>query len=209
MSESMKMKSPSFDINQPVKLKVIRPDGDVTITLRFPTDEEWIERSRRRKIRSRNLGNGKTQSIQNPPDSHNAELVNGLRVGECAEVDLHEAKRILDRISTAAIDGDITREGANLRIPLKILGVSTVHIIRIPTERERGEFLQMSGVPTISQGNIDTYGFNLGGAADLYPKLRKDAIGYTGNVSVVHALAILNAAFEFIDQEIEGEDPNP
>jgi hypothetical protein len=197
-----------FDINKPVKEKVVRPEGDVVVTLRFPTDEQWIERSLRRKIRSRNLGNGKTQSIPQLADPHDAELVNRLHVGEGAEVDLHEAKRILDRLSTAAIDGDIVREGAYLRIPMKIFGVPTVHVIRIPTERERAEFVQMSGVPTISQGNINTYGFNLGGAAELYAKLRKEVIGYVGNVSVVHALAVTNAAFEFIDQEIEGEDPN-
>jgi hypothetical protein len=208
MSENIEKKSPTFDVNQPVKAKVVRPEGDLSITLRFPTDDEWIERSRRRKSRSRNLGNGKMQNIPQGPDPKDADLVKNLIVGEALDFDVHEAKRILDRLSTAAVDGDIVREGANLRIPLKVFSAPTVHVIRIPSERERGEFLQASGVPTVSQGNIDTYGFNLGAAAELYPKLRKEAIGYVGNVSVVHALAILTAAFEFIDQEIEGEDPN-
>jgi len=124
-------------------------------------------------------------------------------------VDMHEAKRILERISTTTIEEEIVREGSNLRIPMRIFGINTFHVLRVPTERERGEFLQMSGVPTISQGNIDTYGFNLGGAADLYKKLHKESIGYVGDVSVVHALAAIVAAFAFIDKESEGDDPNP
>jgi hypothetical protein len=205
----MEDKKPTFSIEKPIKTKLIRPDGDVVITLRFPSDDEWIERSRRRKIRSRNLGNGKTQNIPQAPDLQDMTLVNSLVIGEGKVEDEHEAKRVLDRVSTATVDSDIVREGSNLRIPLRIFGVQTMHIVRVPTERERGEFLQNSGIPTISQGSIDTYGFNLGGAADLYAKLKKDVIGYDGAVSVVHALAVVSAAFEFIDQEIEGDDPNP
>lgn len=201
-------KTPVFDIGQPVKAKIVRPEGDLIVSLRFPIDDEWIERSRRRKIRSRNLGNGKTQNIPQAPDPHDIDLVNSLIIGEGKVADEHEAKRVLDRISVSAIAAGIVREGSHLRIPLQIFGVTTVHVIRVPTERERGEFMEISGVPTISQGSIDTYGFNLGGAADLYAKLKKEVIAYIGNVSVVHALAIISAAFEFIDQEIEGEDPN-
>ena len=205
----MEEKKPkAFDIEQPLKAKIVRPEGDVIVTLRFPNDNEWIERSRRRKTRSRNLGNGKTQSIPQLPDPHDTELVNSLIIGEGAVADEYEAKRVLDYMSTTAVDADIVREGANLKIPLRIFGCQTTHIIRVPTEREKGEFVQASGIPTISQGSIETYGFNLGGAADLYAKLRKEVIGYTGSVSVVHALAVISAAFEFIDQEIEGDDPN-
>ena len=198
-----------FDATLPFKVRIVRPEGDEIITMRFPSDDQWIERSRRRKIRSRNLGNGKAQSIPEGPDPHDAELVNGLRVGECAEVDPYEAKRILERISMVTFEEDPTREGACLRIPMRVRGVRTVHVLRVPTERQRGEFLQMSGIPAISQGSIETYGFNLGGAKELYDQLNKESVGYAGEVPVVHKLAAVNAAFEAVDKALEGDGENP
>lgn len=199
-----------FDLNQPIKAKVVRPEGDAIIEIKFPSDEQWIERSRRRKIKSRNLGNGKVQSIPQGPDPHDAELVNSLRIEGCAvEVDMYEAKRILDKISMATFEEEPSREGANLRIPMKALGVGTVHFLRVPTERDRNDFMELAGVPGVSHGNIDIYGFNLGGAAVVYDKLKQNAHGYAGAVPVVHKLAIINAAFEFIDKELEGDDENP
>ncbi len=198
-----------FDLEKPIKAKVVRPDGDVLITLRYPSNEQWIERSRRRKIRTRNLGGGKSQSIPQSPDPQDAELVNSLRIDESPEVDEYEAKRILDSLGSVQIDEEPVREGSIIRVPMRARGIDLVHALRIPTERERGSFLESSGIPVISHGSIDTYGFNLGAAEATYRQLCQESIGYKGMVPVPHMLAAINAAFEFIDKQLEGDDENP
>jgi hypothetical protein len=198
-----------FDVTAVFRDKLPRPEGILTVTLKFPTDEQWIERSRRRKIRQRNLGNGKVQSITMPPDHLDLELIDSLKEDKDAQIDVHEAKRLLERLSTVTMDEEPTREGSLIRIPMRAHGINTVHFLRVPTERDRYEFIEFSGVPTVSRGSIDTYGFNLGAAKPIYAKLCEKSIGYAGAVPISHMLAAINAAFDFIDREIEGDDVNP
>jgi hypothetical protein len=210
MQESMENKIQLFDMNSFFTVPILRTEGYVNISVRFPSDKQWIDRSLRRKTRQRNLGRNKTEIIKQPLDPLDAELINELRAPESPEVDAAEAKKILSRLSEILIEESPTRESILLlRVPITAWGVKTTHILRNPSESDREEFMDLSGIPTVSQGSIDTFGFNIGGAADLYKKICKEATGYAGPVPVVHQLAAINAAFEFYELEIDGASPNP
>lgn len=48
--KTMNESSCVFDATRPVALQLRGPDGLKTVPIRFPSDEEWIERQRRRKV---------------------------------------------------------------------------------------------------------------------------------------------------------------
>ena len=199
----------AFDINEPIRLKVIRPEGDAVISIKFPSDSQWIERSGRRKSKDRSLGNGKTQSIPSTSDPRDAELINSLRVGEGPDVDMYEAQKILEKISSVTYGEDPVRDGQYFRVSFVARGAELTHLIRVPTEADQAEFRRMASIPSIQQGNIVTYGFNLGAAADSYNKLCKEQTGYAGAVPIVHKLAAIHSAFEAVDKLTMDDDENP
>ena len=63
----METKIPVFDATRPVVMKLRAPGGAKTIRVRFPTDEEWNERQRRRKVIIKHLGRGMSETT--PPEA--------------------------------------------------------------------------------------------------------------------------------------------
>ena len=54
----METTTPVFDATRPVAINLRTPEGVKTIRVRFPTDAEWTERQRRRKVVVKQLGRG-------------------------------------------------------------------------------------------------------------------------------------------------------
>ncbi len=47
-----------FDSTKPITMNLRSPEGLKPIRVRFPSDDEWIERQRRRKVTIKQLGRG-------------------------------------------------------------------------------------------------------------------------------------------------------
>ena len=55
------METPVFDATRPITINLRTPGGLKTVRVRFPSDDEWIARQRRRKVPSskvKQLGRG-------------------------------------------------------------------------------------------------------------------------------------------------------
>ena len=193
-----------FNVEDKIKARVVRPEGDVVLSLRFPTDQEWIDRSLRRKYRELNLGRGKTQTVQQSPDQKDAELVMDLQEENPIDIEAREASRILERLSITSEPEEVQREGVIFVIAFKARGIRLVHKLRPPTEAERAAFAEMSP-PVVTQGAISTYGFNIGAAGDLYNKVVKESSGYVGAVPIVHKAAAISAMMAKI-ADIEADE---
>src|ERR1700726_3620885 len=62
VERTRQLDTPVFDASRPLTLNLRAPEGMKTINLRFPTDDEWIERQRRRKAIVKDLGRGMTET---------------------------------------------------------------------------------------------------------------------------------------------------
>ncbi len=84
-----------FDAARPVALNLRTPVGVKTVRTRFPTDEEWIERQRRRKVIVKQLGRGISETTIPNSEDADAALLAKIRVAEpdAPEVDAFEASR--------------------------------------------------------------------------------------------------------------------
>ncbi len=184
-----------FDVNQQISIKAQLPDGSIkAITVRFPTDEELIERGRRIKVVTLNLGRGIQETVDQDPDPADAELINKiLRMGEGPDVDEYEAYRIIEEITSSSM-GEAAFDGEKVSVPLTAPGgIKTAHELRLPTAKEKFTYdKQFASVR--SQQNKQVMSFSLSTAGDLYDKLKRTATGYAGDiVPIVHKQAVVLA----------------
>jgi len=187
-----------FDTNRQMEITLQSAEGAKTITVRFPSDQQWIERQRKRKILIKNLGRGMSETITPDSSDFDADLVAELRAGEEPAIDGFEASRILDEISRADVDS-IEREENLFRVHLQIPGSRTIHVMKIPSSRDlfqhRRSFYRIIDLPY----NRQQLTINLDAAADLYKKLCESNEGYAASVPIIHQAAAIQAVVSEVE----------
>jgi hypothetical protein len=199
-----------FDAKQPITIHLRTPDGVKSICVRFPTDEEWIDRQKKRKVIVKQLGRGVSETTI--PDSAEADaaLLAKIRLPEesAPEVDAFEASRIIEQLSQSDVD-DVVQEGDAFRVMLRVPGGSVAHILKMPSARDvfeyRRGFARVLDLPY----NRQELTINLAPAAALFKKLLESSEGYTGDVPIIHQAVAVKAAIDALDGMFqESGDPN-
>ena len=195
-----------FDGSRQVEIKLQSAEGTKTVTVRFPTDEEWVERQRRRKIIIKQLGRGVSETVVPGSEDADAELLSKLRVGEGPEVDAFEATRILEQLSQADVD-DVLPEAGAFRVLVRVPGGITAHVLRMPSAKDvieyRRAFARILDLPF----NKQELTVNLAAAGDLYKKLCQGTEGYAGAVPVIHQAVAVKAAIDALEAGFEVDRP--
>ncbi len=117
------------------------PDGVKTVRVRFPSDDEWTVRQRRRKVIVKNLGRGMSQTTVAGGEEVEAALVTKIRVEEenPVEIDPFEATRIIEQLSQAEVD-DVVSAGGSFRVTMRVLGGITTHLLKMPAAKDVIEY---------------------------------------------------------------------
>lgn len=187
-----------FDASKPITVNLRTPDGLKAIRLRFPTDEEWIERQKRRKVLIKQLGRGVSETIVSGGEDADAALLAKIREDEGPEVDAFEASRLVEQLSQADVD-DVVQEGDRFQVTLRVLGGTVTHEIRMPSAKDvfdyRRSFARVLDLPY----NRQELTINLGAAGALYKKLAESTDGYAGDVPVIHQAVAVKAAIDALD----------
>jgi hypothetical protein len=199
-----------FDAKQPITLHLRTPDGVKAVRVRFPSDEEWIERQKKRKVIVKQLGRGVSETTI--PDSAEADaaLLAKIRLPEenAPEVDAFEASRIIEQLSQADVD-DVVQVGDGFRVTMRVLGSTVSLVLRMPSAKDvfeyRRGFARVLDLPYNRQELI----INLAPAAALFKKLLESTEGYAGDVPVIHQAVAVKAAIDALDGVFqESGDPN-
>jgi hypothetical protein len=199
-----------FDAARPIALQLRTPAGLKTVRVRFPNDEEWIERQRKRKVIVKQLGRGVSEtSIPNSEDA-DAALLAKIRVPDenAPELDAFEASRVIEQLSQAEVD-DVVQAGDAFRVTLRVLGGTAAHLLKMPSAKDvfeyRRGFARVLDLPYNRQELI----INLAPAGALYKRLAQTAEGYAGEVPVIHQAVAVKAAIDALDAAFqETADPN-
>lgn len=206
----METNSVVFDASRPVTVNLRTPDGVKSIRVRFPTDEEWIDRQRKRKVIVKQLGRGVSETTI--PDSQDVDgaLLAKIRVGEDEGpvVDPFEASRVIEQLSQAEVD-DVASIGDGFRVTVRVLGGTVTHELRMPSAKDvfdyRRGFARVLDLPYNRQELV----INLAPAATLYKKLIQSSEGYAGDVPIIHQAVAVKAAIDALDAIFqETSDPN-
>jgi len=199
-----------FDAKQAITIHLRTPDGVKTVRVRFPTDEEWIERQRRRKVIIKQLGRGISETVVPNSEDVDAALLAKIRAEEQdpVEIDPFEASRIIEQLSQAEVD-DVVQTGDAFRITLRVLGGTVTHVLAMPSAKDvfeyRRAFARILDLPF----NKQELTINLAAAGTLYKKLARSAEGYAGEVPIIHQAVAVKAAIDALDAGFQEErDPN-
>lgn len=114
------METMVFDASRPIAINLRTPNSMKTVRVRFPSDEEWMDRQRRRKVIVKQLGRGISETSIPDFEDADAALLGKIRVSEenASEVDAFEASRIIEQLSQAEVD-DVAQEGDAFRVTLR------------------------------------------------------------------------------------------
>ena len=206
----MEQTIPVFDAARPIALQLRTSAGVKTVRVRFPSDEEWTERQRRRKVIIKQLGRGVSETIIANGEEADGTLLAKIRTPEenAPEVDPFEASRIIEQLSQAEVD-DVVQAGDAFRVTLRVLGGTVTHVLKMAsakdvTEYRRG-FARVLDLPY----NRQELTINLAAAGALYKKLITTTEGYAGDAPVMHQAVAVKAAIDALDAGfLEPGDPN-
>jgi hypothetical protein len=197
-----------FDSNRRIALQIRMPEGVKTVRVRFPSDDEWAERQRRRKVIIKQLGRGVSETTIASGEEVDAALLAKIREGEGPEVDPFEASRIIEQLSQAEVD-DVVQTADSFRVTLRVMGGSVVHLLKMPSAKDvfdyRRGFARVLDLPY----NRQELTINLAAAGALYKKLITATEGYAGEAPVIHQAVAVKAAIDALDSAFqETGDPN-
>ena len=191
-----------FDATRPVAINLRGPDGVKTIRVRFPTDDEWAERQRRRKVIVKNLGRGISETMIPNGEDIDAALLAKIRSEEAPEVDAFEAQKVIEQLSTTDVD-DVVVAGDSFRVTLRVLGGVVTHLLKMPSAKDvntyRRGFARVLDLPF----NRQELTLNVRAAGDLYKKLLDATEGYVGDVPIIHQAVAVKAAIDALDTSFQ------
>lgn len=206
----METKTPVFDATVPVALQLRTPEGVKTVRVRFPSDEQWTERQRRRKVIIKQLGRGISETIIPNAEDVDAALLAKIRIEDesPAEVDPFEAVRCIEQLGQTDVD-DVVQTGDAFRVTTRVLGGATVHMLRMPSAKDvfeyRRGFARVLDLPF----NKQELTINLTSAAALYKKLLQGTEGYAGETPIIHQAVAVKGAIDALEAGFqEDRDPN-
>lgn len=199
-----------FDSTKTIAMNLRTAAGVKTIRVRFPSDEEWFDRQRKRKVIVKQLGRGVSETTIPESQDADAALLEKIRVAEedAPEVDAFEASRVIEQLSQAEVD-DVAQAGEGFRVTLRVLGGTVAHLLKMPSAKDvfeyRRGFARVLDLPYNRQELV----INLAPAGVLYKRLLLSTEGYAGEVPVIHAAVAVKAAIDALDGAFqEGGDPN-
>lgn len=196
------MGTPVFDASRPIAVQLRGPGGVKTVRVRFPTDDEWSERQRRRKVIVKQLGRGISETTIPSGEDIDAALLAKIRSEEEPEVDAFEAQKLIEQLAQCEVD-DVVPTGDTFRVTMRVLGGQTVHTIKMPSAKDVSEYRRGFARVLDLPFNRQEVTINLRVAAELYKKLLDTTEGYAGEPPIIHQAVALKAAIDALDAAFE------
>ena len=202
------MEAPVFDASVPITINLRTPDGVKTVRVRFPTDDEWAERQRHRKVIVKQLGRGISETIVPNGEDVDAALLAKIRAEDKPEIDPFEAMKIVEQLSQADVD-DVESAGDSFRVTLRVLGATTTHVLQMPSAKDVFDYRRgFARVLDLPYGRQELT-IKLAPAGALYKRLAQAAEGYAGEIPIIHQAVAVKAAIDALDAAFqETADPN-
>jgi hypothetical protein len=174
-----------FDTNKQVTIKIVS-GGVKQCDVRFPTDQEWCERTRRQKIVRQQVTGGKFRTDVLNAEKSDAELLNKIRMDDkSVSFSDAEASKVISRLESCEII-DSERDGDGFCITIKAMGSELKHRVRIPMEDETRKFSRSAQHP-LSTRRLEETTVSLEPSGDFYDKIIVSSEGYAdGKVPIIH-----------------------
>lgn len=189
-----------FDLNTTITFPIRTTHGLTDVTIRWPTDEEWLVHRKHRRLTQRQLGRGNTLNDLEPGDS-DLKLYETIKLNGAPPLTLGEAERVIQTIGRCDVT-DVELGSEEAEVSLGILTGPVKHILRIPTMDEI-KTLQKTTKYVSLPYNVTEIRPSLEAAARLWDTCKGRSDGYAnGIVPNVHKDAVIKAVIEAIEAEL-------
>lgn len=191
-----------FDAERPITVILRTPDGAKPVRVRFPSDAEWAERQRRRKVVIKQLGRGSSETTVPDAEAVDSQFIEKIRQEPAVDLDAYEAVVVLQQLGQADVV-DVEMRGNSFVVTLRVIGAETIHVLHTPSAKDvfdfRRGFARMLDLPY----NRQQITINLTVGGDLYKKLMESVEGYVGDVPIIHQAAAVQAVINALDTAFE------
>lgn len=165
-----------FDLFGIFKVRIIA-ETDKIVTVRYPTDDEWVRRVRATKTFRKSLGRKRAEFTPSSTGAFDAELFKKIRSDASIDLDEFESTHVIDRLDRTEVLST-EREGRVYVSTFKTFGGSIVsHSLRIPTEKAVRKYYDQSGKTTFEARNSEIRSY-LEPSGPFYDEHFESATGY-------------------------------
>lgn len=187
---------------------------DRRVSVSMPSDTEWIEWRRKKKIQQKDLGRRSFQMESSKPEQADTDLFNKINRGAAIEgaapVDEAEAFYVINKLAECEVREQPERDGSQFVIQMRVLGkLDTTHVLRVPSMKEMMDYERTRSSVTFGQYGTQEIRINYRAAADLYEKLKVRADGYVNDIPVPHKAEAINVLLQEIRAEQDEETADP
>jgi hypothetical protein len=183
--------------------------GEKRCILRWPTDDEWCQLTRKRKVLRESIGRGKSQSRVLGAEASAAELFTKVRIDQDGtpfdEAEASAAISKLERCRVVACE----REGDAFRITMNVPGGAVVHLVNIPLQSDLMAFSRAAAPPIIEGRRSQEIRTFLEPSGELWAKIGTAVSGYAEGsaVPIVHKDAAITELLQQMGAAEEDQDP--
>lgn len=192
----------AFDTHANVAAPIRRPEGQRMVEVRWPTDEEWVERSKGWAINISRLGRGVSQT---QVDSTQADwkLYHKIREPESPDLTVDEAGLIVEALTRCEIN-NVALELDQATVEMTVTGSAKVtHTLRIPTTEEVTRFKRAAvRVIDLPHGKQQLR-TNLLAGVELWAKCAQGNDGYSNGIPLIHKDAAVRAVIDACEMQAE------
>lgn len=189
------------------------PNPPKTAQLRLPTNEEMLERLDQQRSIRRTIGRRKSQTEFVPNLKADLDLFNTIRLDkDGAEFDEFEAGNAISKLSFCEVT-DCQRAGDEYRVTLRTPFGDTVHMVKIPTQRDITVYRRTVVSSTDLPHGQEELRYRIEPAVDLYDSVVTKIEGYAAPIKPVdvpphHKSAVVVELVQAIDDLDPALDPN-
>ncbi len=206
-----------FDSKATIKIGILSGSLDRKIcVVRYPTDDEWCERTRKLKMVRQTMGRGKSRPVPQRQEAVDAGLFAAIRLDtDGIAFDAAEAADVIDRLDRAEVTA--AKRGPD-GFEFSLLAMKkheTEHVLRVPSKQQMLDH-QRASIWREDGGRFQEIRVSMGPSVGLYDALLVRNSGYAGAVPANHKYAIafellqeVERAEEAFDEDEDPEAPSP
>jgi len=193
-------------------VKVRVPNPPKLAILRLPTSQEMLDRLDQQKSIRRTLGRRKSQTEFVPNPKADLDLFNKIRLDKGPEFDEFEAGNAISKLTYNEVT-DCERAGEEYRITLRTPFGDTVHLMRIPTQRDITIYRRTVVSATDLPHGQEELRYRIQPSVELYDAVAASIQGYAASMKPAdvpphHKSAVVVDLVQAIDDLDPPMDPN-
>lgn len=189
-----------FTTPEQINVQILGGGAPRTATVRMPSDQQWIERQRKRPIEVRQLGRGRSETKVRECREEDLRIYNEIRFEGAPDLDQYEASAILSSLSRAEMVSVERREDGYL-VKIETVAGMFEPVLKGPSAKDWQIYTETRSRVISGRNTTEIY-VNLSAGANLF-----DACSLQPHsVPIIWKAAAASALIDEIEAGFAGDD---